>query len=82
VQVNTSPGANKFTGTVNTGAGTFVLSFSGAPDCDYVLESTSSLTPPIIWTTILTNGADGSGSVMFTNQPAGPTSFWRTLLLP
>jgi len=82
VQVNTSAGANKFSTVANAGAGTFVLSFAGAPSCDYVLQSASSLTPPVTWTSMLTNGADGGGSVMFTNQPAGPMGFWRTLLLP
>jgi hypothetical protein len=82
VQVNSGPGANKFTRSLNAGANNFVLSFAGAPDCDYVLEQAGSLTPPITWTPVLTNSADGGGSVVFSNQPAGSAGFWRTLLLP
>ncbi len=82
VTVNRGPGANKFTSTANAGANSLRLSFSGAPSCDYVLESASALTSPVVWTPVSTNAADGSGSVTFTNQAAGANGFWRTLLLP
>jgi hypothetical protein len=82
VQVNNNAGLNKFTSTVNAGANNYVLSFSGAAQCAYLLESASSLTPPIVWTPVATNQANGSGSVVFTNQQTGTATFWRTQLLP
>ncbi|HXB60047.1 MAG TPA: Ig-like domain-containing protein [Candidatus Acidoferrales bacterium] len=78
VHVNGNIGANRFTGTAATG----VVSFSGAADCDYVLDETYSLTPPVVWIPVLTNSASGSGSVTFTNQLTAPAGFWRTTLLP
>lgn len=82
VTVNPGPGLNKFTSSANSGVNSAVLSFSGAANCDYVLESASGLTPPVVWTPVSTNAANGSGSVTFTNQATGTGGFWRTLLLP
>ena len=82
VVVNPTSGLNKFTNSTNAGAGNYVLTLSGAAYCNYILQSTPSLSPPVIWTPQETNTADASGLVIFTNQPSGSTAFWRSLLGP
>lgn len=79
---NTVTVANKFTGIVNAGANNYVLTYLGAPNTSYALETTSSLKPPVVWTPQLTNLTDVSGLEMFTNHQAGPLGFWRTRQLP
>ncbi len=82
VQVNGTAGANKFASTSNSGSNNYIMSFSGAPQCAYVLQEAGSLTSPTAWTPVFTNAANGGGLVTFTNQQAAPTGFWRTRLLP
>jgi len=82
VQVNGNPGVNAFIGSTNTGATNFALTFSGAPDCQYVLEWTASLASPVVWMPQATNMASASGLVVFSNTPTGLTAFWRTRLVP
>jgi hypothetical protein len=74
--------ANKFLNIAKAGSQSFALTFSGAPVTHYALESTASLTPPIVWTPQVTNSADGNGLVQFTNISSGPVGFWRTRLVP
>jgi hypothetical protein len=82
VLVNGSIGQNKFSKTISVNGNNYTPSFSGAPDCDYILQLTPSLNPPVVWTGISTNTASGSGSVTFPNQQTAPVGFWRTQLLP
>jgi hypothetical protein len=82
VVVNATVGANKFVSQANTGNNNYSLGFSGAAYCNYLLQSTPSLTPPVVWTTVTTNSADGSGSVTFSGPQSGSATFWRTLLGP
>jgi Bacterial Ig domain len=77
VQVNSNAGLNRFTNTVGSAA-----VFSGAPFCDYVLLMTSSLTPPVVWSPVSTNAADGSGVVNFTEPQTGSAGFVQTKLVP
>lgn len=82
VLVNGSIGPNQFSKTVNANGNNYTLSFSGAADCDYILELTPSLNPPVFWYPVSTNSANGSGSVTFPNQQTAPAGYWRTQLLP
>jgi hypothetical protein len=82
VQVNPTAGLNKFTSDKNVGGGNVALTFLGAADCNYILEMTGGLLPPVVWTPVATNSADGTGKVIFTATPAGSTAFWRTQLVP
>ena len=77
VQVNSNAGLNRFTNTIGSAA-----VFSGAPFCDYILLMTSSLTPPVVWTPVSTNSANGSGLVNFTEPQTGSMGFMRTKLQP
>ena len=55
------------------------LELSGAPDQNYILQSTSSLNSPINWQPISTNETDASGKVIFTHSisPAQSAVFYR-----
>jgi len=82
VKVNSGPGLNRFTNVAKSGANSYALTFSGAAFCDYVLQSAGSLVPPVVWNPQVTNAADGTGLVLFTNSRTGLFGFWRTRLLP
>jgi hypothetical protein len=82
VIVNPTVGLNQFTNTVNAGGTNLVLTFSGAAYCEYILQSTSTLSLPGVWTPQATNAANGSGVVTFTNQESGTDGFWRAVLMP
>lgn len=56
-----------------------VMNYLGIPGQNYALEYTSSLTPPIAWTPVITNTAATNGSLTFTNIGAG---FYRTHHVP
>jgi hypothetical protein len=47
-----------------SGAG-LTLQLTGTPNYPYILQSTTNLTPPVIWQSILTNTADASGNWSF-----------------
>jgi len=52
----------------SAGAGKIVVSGTGmTPNYSYAILSTTSLTPPVIWTPIATDMADGSGNFNYTN---------------
>jgi hypothetical protein len=55
------------------------LQFTGTANYPYVLQSTTNLTPPVIWQPVLTNVADGSGNWTFTvtNTQNTPACFYR-----
>lgn len=58
--------------------GQAVLTYYGIPNYQYALDWTHSLTPPIVWTPLLTNEAADNGELLFTNAPSGGTDFYRT----
>lgn len=43
------------------------LKFIGTPDHFYFLQTTTNLTPPVTWETIVTNRPDGDGNWQFTD---------------
>jgi hypothetical protein len=66
-----------------TGGGdhqSLTLQLTGPPGYSYVLQTTTNLTPPINWESIITNTADANGSWSFivTNLDV-PRRFYRTL---
>jgi hypothetical protein len=77
VKVNSNAGLNRFTSESGAAA-----TFSGAPLCEYILQMTSSLTPPLVWLPVSTNAADGTGLVNFSEPQASSAGFFRTELLP
>ncbi|HLP77900.1 MAG TPA: hypothetical protein VK327_13385 [Candidatus Paceibacterota bacterium] len=62
-------------------AGHEVPNFAGVPHCNYAVEGTDDLTPPVLWRALQTNTALPNGSVRFTNSPSGNTGFYRTRLI-
>jgi len=55
------------------------LQFTGTPDIPYVLQSATSLNPPVAWQSIITNLSDGNGNWTFvdTNAINYPAQFYR-----
>lgn len=75
-------GLNRFANPTGVGASVYSLTFSGAPLCNYTLEWTASLTPPIIWMSQMTNTADGNGMLNYTNYQTVSSGFWRVRYVP
>jgi autotransporter-associated beta strand protein len=69
--VVSTPAANA---TISTpmvlGDGTISLNFTGTPGANYFIESTTNLTPPIVWTALSTNTADETGAFNFIDTDA------------
>ncbi len=57
--------------------GDLSISYNGFGAHKYALEKAGSLVPPITWAPLLTNTADSSGLVNFTDTPAGSPRFYR-----
>ena len=78
------PGSN-ITGIAPASSEKMVITGQGWPYVTYVLEATTSLTPPIPWTPVATNNADAVGIYLFTEPytEAGmnlyPARFYRVL---
>ncbi|HWD91571.1 MAG TPA: family 78 glycoside hydrolase catalytic domain [Verrucomicrobiae bacterium] len=54
------------------------ISGTGQPGRAYVLLSATNLIPPIVWNPVMTNTADSSGNISFTNRPSpGVAAFYR-----
>ena len=64
------------------GNGDAKLTYPGIPYDNYALEWTHDLTPPVGWTSLLTNPASPAGLVLFTNTPSGGSDFYRTRYVP
>jgi hypothetical protein len=62
------------------GNGTVQLNFSGISNTTYIVQAATNLTPPIAWTNLSTNTADGSGLFQFVDPDATNhgTRFYRT----
>jgi len=83
VQTYSPAGFNKLSGPTIVGAGPdYSISYLGVPNEDYALDETSSLTPPITWTPVVTNTASGMGGLEFIFTPANPSGFIRTRHVP
>jgi hypothetical protein len=85
VTINTSSAAaqgfNKI-GTPQLIGGYEVLTYAGIPGLKYALDWTTNLTPPIVWTPIMTNPASANGSLILSNTPSGGSDFYRTRYVP
>jgi hypothetical protein len=58
--------------------GTLSIWGAGLSNYLYFLDTASNLTPPIVWTPILTNLSDASGNISFTNlAPTNVQQFFR-----
>jgi autotransporter-associated beta strand protein len=64
------PPTNSVTSTVVNVNGSVTLSFLGAPNYIYQVQATTNLTPPVVWTPVSTNTADGGGLWQFTDTTA------------
>jgi len=69
---------------VTIAGGDLKLSYLGIPGTNYALEISHDLTPPVSWSTLLTNTAAENGYIIFTNSPSlAPTNdFYRTRYAP
>ncbi len=58
-----------------------ILQLTGTPSYPYILQSTTNLTPPIVWQSIFTNSADENGNWSFTvtNLTIMPERFYRAV---
>ncbi|MDB6064873.1 MAG: hypothetical protein JWR26_1081 [Pedosphaera sp.] len=58
---------------------TFSLQMPGTPGFNYVLQTTTNFSPPVIWQNIATNPADTNGNWSFidTNLTTSPARFYR-----
>jgi Alginate lyase/Immunoglobulin domain/Glycine-rich domain len=66
--VNNTVVTPTFTGlSMATDRGAFTIIGTGAANQVYVLLTTSSLTPPVTWTPVVTNNADSNGTFSFTD---------------
>lgn len=72
-----SEGFNRLS-LVPLGDGSVQLTYLGIPGYSYVLEKTTDLTPPAVWTDVETNTAASNGFLLFTNSSAEPVLFFRT----
>jgi hypothetical protein len=85
VTINTSSAAaqgfNKI-GAPQLIGGYEVMTYAGIPGLNYALDWTTSLTPPIVWTPIMTNSASANGSIILSNTPSGGSDFYRTRYVP
>ena len=72
-------GVNRMTAGLS--GGNLVLAFLGIPWNNYALDQTFSLSPPV-WLPVVTNLTPANGQLLFTNQPTGSNSFWRTRYVP
>ena len=62
--------------------GAWNIAFLGAASAKYVLETTSSLQAPVVWTPVATNQTSSAGAVTFTVTPTSGSGFYRTHSLP
>lgn len=75
--------ASNITGISQVGDGQMRIIGQGEPSATYVLEVATTLVPPILWTAIATNSANGLGVFEFTEgnveggTPSLPARFYR-----
>jgi hypothetical protein len=65
-------------GITNNGDGTITATFQGSANARYLVQITSSLTPPTAWSTVATNLAGPDGKWIFTDSVTNaPQRFFR-----
>lgn len=79
--VTNGPGYNRVSAET-LGNGDHRLSYRGIPFYPYALDATDNLTPPVIWTPMMTNQASATGELIFTNTPMSNPAFYRTRHVP
>ena len=82
VTISSPEGFNKLSGPTPVGGGQYQLDYLGIPGAQYAIDETSSLTPPITWSPLITNTAAANGALSFTITPANPSGFFRTRSVP
>jgi hypothetical protein len=82
VLVTDPEGFNRLSPPSVIGPGTVALTYLGIPGSAYVLDWTTNLTPPIVWTAVQTNAAATNGYLFYTNSSSAPANFFRTRSLP
>ena len=77
-----APGS--FTGVTIQSDSTALLSFTGTPGATYILEATTNLVPPVMWTSLNTNTTDTNGVFLYddTGSTNFPMRFYQTLTMP
>jgi hypothetical protein len=56
------------------------VQLTGSPNYPYILQTTTNLTPPVNWRSILTNAADGNGNWSFTvTNLLAPSGYYRAV---
>jgi Immunoglobulin domain/Immunoglobulin I-set domain/NHL repeat len=69
-----------FVASIGAGSGV-QLQFKGTPNYPYTLQSTTNLTPPVVWQPVVTNAAGTNGNWVFIDTNGGfvPARFYRSL---
>jgi hypothetical protein len=76
--VSATSEAPRTLGLKDNGGGTVTVSFAGTPGAQYIVQATSSLTPPIAWVNVSTNIATPDGNWKITESIVGhPQQFYR-----
>jgi uncharacterized repeat protein (TIGR03803 family) len=66
------------TSIVNNANGTVTLYFLGGANTTNVIQTTSSLAPPVTWVDVSTNVADANGNWRFTGNAIDTTRFYHS----
>jgi hypothetical protein len=82
VAISTPPSTAPNQLNLQMAGGNVVLSYAGIPGFNYALEGTPSMTPPVVWTSIVTNTAAGNGSLTYTVPVSDGYNFFRTRYAP
>ncbi len=80
VLIQTSlPAAPQIGGVQMLGDGTIQITATGVPNAAYEVEATTSLTPPVSWTSLGSVNANGAGLIQFIDVDATsfPVRFYR-----
>jgi autotransporter-associated beta strand protein len=75
-------GFNLMAGPIDNHDGTLTINYLGIPSQNYALETTPSLTPPMMWTPVVTKAAAANGALSFTIPTGGNQGFFRTRQVP
>jgi len=82
VSVVSATGYNRLAAPVRSG-GSYNVGFNGIPYVHYVLLTTTNLAPPVTWSPVQTNQADGnSGVTTFSFTPSAGKGFYKAGSLP
>jgi uncharacterized repeat protein (TIGR03803 family) len=67
------------TGIVHNSDGSAILSFLGGPNSTNIIQTTASLTPPVVWQNVSTNVADAGGAWQFSETDTTKSNrFYRS----